>query len=114
MIYLIKAKVEEKMESQITEENVFDALKSVRDPELPLNVVELGLIYDVSISGDEVFVKMTLTTPGCPMHSTLKRDAEEALRRIPGVKYAKVDIVWEPPWNPDMMSEEARRRLKGG
>ena len=96
----------------ITEEQVYQALSEVRDPELPFSIVDLGLIYDVSVQDDSVGVKMTLTTPGCPMHSTIRQEAEEALRKLPGVKGVKVEMVWEPPWNPDMMSEEARRMLR--
>ncbi len=96
----------------VTEEQVFQALSSVRDPELPLNIVDLGLIYDVSIENDAVSVKMTLTTPGCPMHSTIKGEAEEALRKLSGIQSVRVEIVWDPPWNTDMMSEEAKRMLR--
>ena len=96
----------------ITEEQVYQALSSVRDPELPFSIVDLGLIYDVSITDDVVAVKMTLTTPGCPMHSTIRQEAEEALRKLAGMKGVKVEMVWDPPWNPDMMSEEARRMLR--
>jgi len=96
----------------ITEERIYQALSTVRDPELPLNIVDLGLIYDVSIENDAVNVKMTLTTPGCPMHSTIKAEAEEALGKLPGIQSVKVEIVWDPPWNPDMMSEEAKRMLR--
>jgi metal-sulfur cluster biosynthetic enzyme len=96
----------------VTEEQVFQALSSVRDPELPLNIVDLGLIYDVSIENDAVTVKMTLTTPGCPMHSTIKGEAEEALRKLSGIQSVRVEIVWDPPWNTDMMSEEAKRMLR--
>jgi len=98
--------------NMVTEEQVYQALSSVRDPELPLNIVDLGLIYDVSIENDAVSVKMTLTTPGCPMHSTIKAEAEEALRKLSGIRSVKVEIVWDPPWNPDMMSEEAKRMLR--
>lgn len=96
----------------ITEEQIYQALSDVRDPELPFSIVDLGLIYDVSIENDTVGVKMTLTTPGCPMHSTIREEAEQALRKLPGIKGTKVEIVWDPPWNPDMMSEEARRKLR--
>ncbi len=98
--------------NKITEEQVYQALSGVRDPELPFSIVDLGLIYDVSIADDAVGIKMTLTTPGCPMHSAIKEEAEEALRKLPGVKGTNVEIVWDPPWNPDMMSEEARRKLR--
>ncbi len=96
----------------ITEEQIYQALSEVRDPELPFSIVDLGLIYDVSIQDDVVGIKMTLTTPGCPMHSTIREEAEGALKKLPGIKGTKVEIVWDPPWNPDMMSEEARRKLR--
>ena len=96
----------------ITEQQIYQALSEVHYPELPFSIVDLGLIYDVSIENDTVGVKMTLTTPGCPMHTTIREEAEQALRKLPGVKGTKVEIVWDPPWNPDMMSEEARRKLR--
>jgi metal-sulfur cluster biosynthetic enzyme len=94
----------------LTEERVFDALRSVYDPELPVNIVDLGLIYDVGISGRNVNIKMSLTTPGCGMGATIAKQAEMAIKPI-GAKNVFVDIVWDPPWNPDMMSDEAKQRL---
>lgn len=95
----------------ITEDDVLNALKNCRDPEIPLNVVDLGLIYDVKVDDGKVTVKMTLTTPGCPMHSSIKADATKEIQRIPGVTDAEVEIVWDPPWNKDMMSDEGKRKL---
>ncbi len=95
----------------ITEQEVIEALKRLRDPEIPLNVVDLGLIYDVQVEGERVNVKMTLTTPGCPMHSTIRQDAQRLVEALPGVKEANVEIVWDPPWNRDMISEEGKRKL---
>ena len=94
----------------ITEDKVIDALRSVYDPELPVNIVDLGLIYDIDINGRNVNIKMSLTTPGCGMGATIAKQAELAIRPL-GVKNVFVDIVWDPPWNPDMMSDEAKERL---
>lgn len=91
-----------------------EALKKVYDPEVGLNIVDLGLIYDVQIEGGKVGVKMTLTTPSCPLHESLVKGAERTIQALPGVAQARVELVWEPAWNPDMMSEEARRHLGRG
>lgn len=104
-------------ETGVTEAQVLDALKQVIDPELGINLVDLGLVYDVAIEGADVHVKMTLTTPGCPMHDSLVMGAERAVRRIPGVGSTAVELVWSPPWNPNMISPEgiaAMRRGWGG
>jgi len=95
----------------ITEEQVMDALREVYDPELGLNIVDLGLVYGVDIADNQVNVTMTLTTPGCPLHNTMAQGAEIAVRRLPGVQSATVRVVWDPPWTPERMSEEARQQL---
>jgi metal-sulfur cluster biosynthetic enzyme len=95
---------------EITEETVLGVLKGVRDPEIPIDIVNLGLIYDVGISGKNVHLKMTLTTPGCGMGKTIAKQAEGAVKSL-GVKNVLVEIVWDPPWNPDMMSDEAKEKL---
>lgn len=95
----------------ITEERVMDALREVYDPELGLNIVDLGLVYGVDIADNQVNVTMTLTTPGCPLHNTMAQGAEIAVRRLPGVQSATVRVVWDPPWTPERMSEEARQQL---
>ncbi len=94
-----------------TEEQVVDALRNVIDPELGLDIVNLGLIYGVEVDGDQVHVTMTLTTPGCPLHDSMVKGAEMAVKRIPGVESASVELVWEPAWTPERMSAEARQRL---
>lgn len=82
------------------------------DPEIGVNVVDLGLVYGVDIDPTgEVRVQMTLTAPGCPMHDTIARTAEMAIETLDGVKEAHVDIVWSPPWTPDMLTDEGRRLL---
>ncbi len=93
---------------------VLEALKRVIDPELGVNIVDLGLIYDVQIDRGLVRVKMTLTTPGCPMHAALSEGARRAIRSLEDVSDAMVEVVWGPSWNPDMMSPEAKRLLAGG
>ncbi|KYK38961.1 MAG: metal-sulfur cluster assembly factor [Theionarchaea archaeon] len=95
----------------ITEEEVMEVLKQCYDPEIPVNVVDLGLIYNVSIEDGTVNVEMTLTAPGCPMHSLIARDVKQKLESIPGLEKANVKVVWDPPWTPDRLSEEAKKIL---
>ena len=96
---------------ELTEEIVYDALKNVYDPEIPVSIVDLGLIYDVAISsGNNINLKMTLTTPGCGMGAMIAGQAEDAIREA-GARNVLVEIIWDPPWNPDMMSDEARAKL---
>ncbi len=95
----------------LTEEVVLEALKKCYDPEIPVNIVDLGLIYDIRVEGETVAVKMTLTTPGCPMHSKIREDALNKIKEIPEVKEAEVEIVWDPPWNRNMVSKAGRKAL---
>lgn len=93
-------------------ERVVNAIKTVFDPEIPVNVYELGLIYDLNISdSNEVGIKMTLTSPACPVAGSLPQEVETKVRSLPGVKSAKVDLVWDPPWTQERMSEAARLEL---
>lgn len=93
-------------------EDVLEALKSCYDPEIPYNIVDLGLIYDLKISGEGyVFVKMTVTTPACPVGPWLEEQVREAVLAVPGVKDVVVQIVFDPPWTPERMSPQARRDL---
>ncbi len=94
-----------------TETEIYDALREVYDPEIGINVVDLGLIYGVKSEGDRVDVEMTLTTPGCPMHKQLGHAVGEAVESLPGVKDVYVRIVWEPRWTRDRLSEAAKREL---
>ncbi|RMH65550.1 MAG: SUF system Fe-S cluster assembly protein [Calditrichaeota bacterium] len=98
-------------EKSITREQVVDALKTVYDPEIPVDIYELGLIYDIRIKDDKVFIQMTLTTPNCPSAQSLPLEVKDRVSRIPGVKDVEVEIVWDPPWGMEMMSEEARLEL---
>ncbi|MDI3299615.1 MAG: metal-sulfur cluster assembly factor [Bacillota bacterium] len=95
-----------------TEEQILNALRVVDDPELGLNVVDLGLVYGVDIDDQgNVKVRMTLTFPGCPLGEQVTQDVQAALSIVPGVRDVDVQIVWQPAWTPDMMSEEAKRAL---
>ena len=89
----------------VTEQTVLETLRQVYDPEIDCNVVDLGLIYSVSIAGAKVSVVMTLTTPGCPMHESISEGVRNALLSIEGVADAEVQVVWDPPWHPAMMTE---------
>jgi len=95
----------------VTMEEIVKALKECYDPEIPVNVWDLGLIYDVSVDGEKVHVKMTLTAPGCPMHTFISQEVKEKLRSVSGVKEATVEVVWDPPWSPDKMSPQAKAQL---
>jgi len=95
----------------ISEEQVYEALRNCYDPEIPVNLVDLGLIYDIKIIDDWIGVKMTLTTPGCGMSGMISRSVRDQLLTLPGIKDADVRIVWDPAWSPSMMSPEARKRL---
>jgi metal-sulfur cluster biosynthetic enzyme len=92
----------------ISEEAVLDTLRQVVDPELGCNIVDLGLVYSVSVSGQSIAVTMTLTTPGCPMHESIRWGARNALLQLEGVEAADVEVVWDPPWHPSMMTEAGR------
>jgi metal-sulfur cluster biosynthetic enzyme len=98
----------------VTQELVLETLQQVIDPELGCNIVDLGLIYDVKIDGGKVSVTMTLTTPGCPMHESISQGAQIALLSLPGVNDAEIDVVWDPPWHPSMMTEQGRIAVRVG
>ena len=100
--------------SIVSEEQVYEALRNCYDPEIPVNVVDLGLIYDVKIIDDWVGVKMTLTTPGCGMSGMISQQVRDRLLRLPGVTEADVRIVWEPAWSPARMSATAKSKLGFG
>lgn len=99
------------MNQMVTKDDVMNVLKQCYDPEIPVNVVDLGLIYGVDVEGDTVNIEMTLTARGCPMHSLIARDVKQKVETLAGVKQANVRVVWDPPWTPDRLSEEAKRRL---
>jgi len=91
---------------------IVEMLKTVFDPEIPVNIYEMGLIYDLNVEpGGRVQVKMTLTSPGCPVAGTLPGEVKDKVESVPGVASAEVEVVWDPVWNPSMMSEAARLQL---
>ena len=96
---------------QLDEPLVLEALRQVVDPEIDCNIVDLGLIYGTRIEGRKVTVKMTLTTQGCPMHESIAWGVKNALRNLEAVEEAEVEIVWDPPWNPSMMTDYGRARV---
>lgn len=98
------------MES-ISKESIIELLKTVYDPELGVNIVDLGLIYDLQIEEDQVKITMTMTTPGCPMHDAIVGGVESRLNAEAAIQSVQVDVVWNPPWTPDKMSEEAKEQL---
>lgn len=91
--------------------DVIDALREIYDPEIPVNIYDLGLIYRVEIEQGNAEVDMTLTTPGCPVAQSFPGMVEVSVRRVAGIKSAKVNLVWDPPWTQDQLSEEARLQL---
>jgi metal-sulfur cluster biosynthetic enzyme len=99
----------------VTEEQVYAALKKCMDPEIPVNVVDLGLIYGVKVAdGKDVDIKMTMTTRGCPLHDTLVSDVKRYVGRVNGVGNVNVDIVWDPPWSLEKMNQDVREKLGFG
>jgi metal-sulfur cluster biosynthetic enzyme len=103
----------------VTQEEVITALKECYDPEIPVNIVDLGLIYEVrvkptevaNLSGDDIEIEMTLTAQGCPSQGSISEDVKQRLLRLPGVGNATVNIVWYPQWTPERLSPEARKQL---
>jgi FeS assembly SUF system protein len=102
----------ESLAHTIIEAQVLEALRNCFDPEIPVNIYELGLVYNLEILSDGVVaIQMTLTSPHCPAVQSLPSDVEQKVRGIPGVTDVKIDLVWEPPWEPSRMSEAARLQL---
>jgi probable FeS assembly SUF system protein SufT len=104
-------------EGPFEEKNVWEQLKNVYDPEIPVNIVDLGLIYGMGVTDDEsgkgkrVNVQMTLTAPGCGMGPTMAAEAQQRILTLPGVASANVELVWDPPWSPDRISQEGKMKL---
>ena len=99
--------------STVTEDQIRSSLKKCMDPEVPLSVVDMGLIYGIDISkNNDVDIKMTMTTKGCPLHDTIISDVQRFVKKISGVNNVNVDIVWEPKWTMDMMSDDAKAMMK--
>jgi probable FeS assembly SUF system protein SufT len=114
--YAPKAETETPVAGEFSEQAVWDSLKTCFDPEIPVNIVDLGLVYDLAIEktpagGHTIEVKMTLTAPGCGMGPVIAEDARSKIARLPTVEDAKVHIVWDPQWTPQMISETGRKVL---
>ena len=92
-------------------EKVIAEIKKIYDPEIPVNIYELGLIYDVFVKNNDVNVKMTLTTPNCPVAESLPKEVKDSIMEIKGVNKVELDLVWDPPWDKSMMSEAAKLEL---
>jgi len=97
----------------VTTDQVRTSLKQCMDPEVPISIVDLGLIYGIDISdSDDVDIKMTMTTQGCPLHETLVQDVTRFVKKVPGVKNVNVNVVWDPPWSMDKMTDEGKSMMK--
>ena len=96
---------------ELTMDDVKEALRDVYDPEIPVNVLDLGLIYDVQINEGQVYVQMTLTAPGCGMGPYIAQNAEWRIAEVEGVVDVEVDMVFDPPWNPEMITEDGKKLL---
>ena len=100
--------------SQVSTEQIKNSLKQCMDPEVPLSIVDMGLIYGIDVSdNNDVNIKMTMTTKGCPLHDTMVDDVTRYAKKVPGVNNVQVDIVWDPPWSMDKMSDDAKAKMKG-
>jgi len=100
----------------LTQEEVLSALRQCYDPEIPVNIVDLGLIYDIRLESvsdgqQDVTVEMTLTAQGCPEHVNISAQVKSRVEQLPGVRNASVNVVWNPPWTPERLSPEARKQL---
>lgn len=97
--------------SELTEEKILEVLSNVYDPEIPIDIVNLGLIYGIEIDGGNVRLTMTMTAPGCPASTQIAGESKILVEEIPGVESVEIDLVWDPPWDPSKMSEEARQSM---
>lgn len=96
---------------ELNEEQVREKLRLVYDPELGVNIVALGLVYEIRVDPDKIYIQMTLTTPGCPMHDMIVGGVKRVLQDHTENRELEVDVVWEPRWSPDKMSQEAKEQL---
>ena len=92
-------------------DKIIDEIRKIYDPEIPVNIYELGLIYDIEVSGKKAKIKMTLTTPNCPVAESLPKEVKEGAMQVEGIVDVDLELVWDPPWNKDMMSESAKLEL---
>ena len=90
---------------------IIEEIRKIYDPELPVNIYELGLIYDIKVNGTKAEIKMTLTTPNCPVAESLPKEVKEGAMQVEGIEDVNLELVWDPPWNKDMMSDAAKLEL---
>ena len=96
----------------MTEEQILETLKRVLDPEIGVNIVDLGLVYQVQIRPEEIYIQLTMTSPACPLHGVITRNMAKELRKsFPELGEMTIELVWDPPWSPEMMSEAAKKQL---
>ena len=94
-----------------TKDKIIEEIKKIYDPELPVNIYDLGLIYDVQVNQKKAKIKMTLTTPNCPVAESLPKEVKDSVMQVEGIEKVDLDLVWDPPWNKSMMSEAAKLEL---
>ena len=94
-----------------TKEKIIEEIRKIYDPELPVNIYELGLIYDIEVNENKAKIKMTLTTPNCPVAESLPKEVKDGAMQVEGIDDVDLELVWDPPWNKDMMSEAAKLEL---
>ena len=92
-------------------DKIVNEIKKIYDPELPVNIYELGLIYDIQVKGRKAEIKMTLTTPNCPVAESLPKEVKDGVMQVEGIEDVDLQLVWDPPWNKDMMSEAAKLEM---
>jgi len=92
-------------------DKIIAEIRKIYDPELPVNIYELGLIYDIKVNGSKAEIKMTLTTPNCPVAESLPKEVKEGAMQVEGINDVSLELVWDPPWNKDMMSDAAKLEL---
>tara|TARA_B100001113_G_scaffold52104_1_gene38135 strand:+ start:207 stop:503 length:297 start_codon:yes stop_codon:yes gene_type:complete len=92
-------------------DKIIAEIRKIYDPELPVNIYELGLIYDIKVNGSKAEIKMTLTTPNCPVAESLPKEVKEGAMQVEGIDDVSLELVWDPPWNKDMMSDAAKLEL---
>ena len=95
----------------VTKEKIYEALKNVRDPEIGFNIVDLGLVYDVEVQNGKVNIKMTLSSPSCPLSGTILSWVESAVRNLEGIEDVDIELVWEPKWSIEMATDEVKKAL---
>jgi len=110
MLWHLIKKTKNKLEMN-KEKEIIEVLKSIYDPEIPVNVYDLGLIYNIEITENNVLIKMTLTSPNCPIADVILYQIESRIKLIEGIEEVKIELVWEPEWNKDMISEEGQLKL---